>query len=353
LREVGLFAQGACVMALVLVLVSFASAARAQDASEARAHFEQGVAHFEEGRYDEALAEFRDAYRIRPHPSVLVNLANCYQSLGRPVEAAQHFERYLREARASLDSAATAEVQRALGAARASIGTIEIYGPAGVAVHVDGNDAGRTPLSRPVEVNPGMHVVEFRGTNGRVFTDRIQVPEGGSATAEAPIDATAPAEAPRNPLDERRPPPIEGADDLSEHDEPIEEPEPEVDGGGEFPIPVSTLIFGGVGVVSIVVGSVFGVVALGQQSDYEVLFNEWRATRPGPTRDLIALDAQDVDDARAANALIADIFLGVGAAALVAGAVIWILDATSDDDHPQIAVTPLPGGGAGSLRLSF
>jgi tetratricopeptide (TPR) repeat protein len=342
-------------MALVLVLVSFVSAARAQDANEARAHFEQGVAHFEEGRYSEALAEFRDAYRIRPHPSVLVNLANCYQNLGRPVEAAQHFERYLRDARGSLDSAATAEVQRALGASRASIGTIEIYGPAGVGVHVDGNDVGTTPLSRPIEVNPGMHVVEFRGTNGRVFTDRIEVSEGGTATAEAPIDATAPAEPPRNPVrNDRRPPPTEGADNLSEQEEPIEdrEPEPEVDDGGEFPIPVATLVLGGAGVVSIVVGSIFGGVALSQQSDYEALVDEWRGTRSGPERDLIALDAQDVDDARAANALIADVFLGVGAAALVAGAVIWILDATREDD-PQVAVTPLPGGGAGSLRLSF
>jgi tetratricopeptide (TPR) repeat protein len=340
------------VIASLVFVMSLASSAAAQDPSEARVHFEQGVAHFEAGRYEEALSQFRDAYRIRPHPSVLVNLANCYANLGRPVEAAQHFERYLRDARGAIDPATSAEVQRALGAARASIGTLEIYGAAGISVRVDGNDLGQTPLTRPVEVNPGMHTVEFRGPSGRVFTDRIEVSEGGSATAEAPIDASAPPER------ARRPPPRTGevAEGLSEQDDSdAAEPEAiDVDDGGSggFPIPVATLVAGGLGLVAIGVGTAFGVVALGQKSDYDDVLLQIRTTRDERERQNLALDAEDIDDARASNALLADVFFGVGIAALVTGAVIWIVDATGED-APAVAFAPLPGGAAGSLRLAF
>src|SRR5688572_7168726 len=112
---------------LVLLLAVAAPAAEAQDtAAQARARFDAGVQLFQRADYTRALDAFRDAYRIRPHPAVLVNIANCYLNMQRPVEAALNFERYLRESAQNLDPARRTEVETALGRARTMIATIEV-----------------------------------------------------------------------------------------------------------------------------------------------------------------------------------------------------------------------------------
>jgi len=63
--------------------------------SEAHRRFQLGVQHFQAGRYAEALGNFEHAYRLKPHPLVRVNIANCYDKLQRPVEAIDAFEAFL------------------------------------------------------------------------------------------------------------------------------------------------------------------------------------------------------------------------------------------------------------------
>src|SRR5262245_18965143 len=72
-------------------------AAQPSDADTTRAKhlFESGVAEYDAGHYANALNRFQEAYRIKPHPLVRVNIANCYQRLDRPVEAIEHFEGFL------------------------------------------------------------------------------------------------------------------------------------------------------------------------------------------------------------------------------------------------------------------
>ena len=61
--------------------------AQGADREVARRHFERGVALYEAENFDGALEEFRAAYEAQPHPSVLVNIANCYARTNRPVRA--------------------------------------------------------------------------------------------------------------------------------------------------------------------------------------------------------------------------------------------------------------------------
>src|SRR5690349_18880551 len=133
------------VLALVTIL-STASAEAQDQAAQARARFEAGVQLFQRNDFARALDAFRDAYRIRPHPTVLVNIANCYLNLQKPVEAAENFERYLRESGQNIEPARRTEVETALGRARTMIATIEVDAPPGTAVFVDGDQVGRTPL---------------------------------------------------------------------------------------------------------------------------------------------------------------------------------------------------------------
>jgi tetratricopeptide (TPR) repeat protein len=71
----------------------------------ARAHFLSGQSYFDEGRFGDALAEFREAYRISRVPGFQYNIGLGEEKLGHFDAAAAAFERYLREAPGAPDRA--------------------------------------------------------------------------------------------------------------------------------------------------------------------------------------------------------------------------------------------------------
>jgi hypothetical protein len=64
---------------------------------EARRHFNLGESYYSEGRYQEAVAAYRKAYEIKPHPAGLYNIAQAYERLLQYREAVTWFELYLKE----------------------------------------------------------------------------------------------------------------------------------------------------------------------------------------------------------------------------------------------------------------
>jgi tetratricopeptide (TPR) repeat protein len=69
-----------------------ASGTEAARLREAREHYEQAVAHYNLDEFAPALAEFREAYRLKPDPSFLFNIAQCHRKLGE-TDAALDFYR--------------------------------------------------------------------------------------------------------------------------------------------------------------------------------------------------------------------------------------------------------------------
>jgi tetratricopeptide (TPR) repeat protein len=62
----------------------------------AREHYEQAVAHYNLDEFAPALAEFREAYRLKPDPSFLFNIAQCHRKLGETDAALDFYRKYLR-----------------------------------------------------------------------------------------------------------------------------------------------------------------------------------------------------------------------------------------------------------------
>jgi tetratricopeptide (TPR) repeat protein len=89
---------------LIFGLNSFAYASPYED-ELARARFLSGQSYFDEGRFGDALNEFREAYRISRVPGFQYNIAVCEEKLGHADAAAVAFERYLREAPMAPDRA--------------------------------------------------------------------------------------------------------------------------------------------------------------------------------------------------------------------------------------------------------
>lgn len=90
-------------VALVLVLVSAAAYAQPKPPdkatrAKAAAMYEKGSAHYEAGRYSEAIPLFRDAYELVRDPVYLFNLAQSYRKVLDCERASEFYVRYLEEA---------------------------------------------------------------------------------------------------------------------------------------------------------------------------------------------------------------------------------------------------------------
>src|ERR1700733_10886292 len=87
----------------------FAAPSRAQSAAEdpttdmARTRFKEGVSFYDKGQYEQARAAFLQAYALKKHPAVLLNLAWSSLKSGRALEAERYFRQFLAEGKHSTD----------------------------------------------------------------------------------------------------------------------------------------------------------------------------------------------------------------------------------------------------------
>lgn len=80
---------------LSLLLTLLISTAHAEgDDARARELYENGAILYDEGRYEDAVAAWNEAYRISQRPGLLYNIANAEERLGRYKEALDHLNRY-------------------------------------------------------------------------------------------------------------------------------------------------------------------------------------------------------------------------------------------------------------------
>lgn len=89
----------ATVTTLALLGAGCPTAALAQDdTTVAKARYESGVRHFDLSEYDRALGDFKEAYRNKPDPVFLYNMAQCHRKLGHTDDAITFYQSYLRRA---------------------------------------------------------------------------------------------------------------------------------------------------------------------------------------------------------------------------------------------------------------
>jgi hypothetical protein len=161
--------------AALLLIVAFLLAAlqaSAQSASEpippeskaqARVHFDRGIALTSAGQLEAAVAEFESAYRLSPHYSVLFNIGQTHAAMGRSVDAAETFRRYLDEGGVALDAGRHKLVSELISFHEKRIGLLRLdVQPDGAEVSLDGRVIGTSPLREPVKVVAGTHGVAVR-----------------------------------------------------------------------------------------------------------------------------------------------------------------------------------------------
>src|SRR5580658_10616449 len=94
--------------------------------SMARARFKEGVGYYDKGQFELARASFLQAYALKKHPAVLLNLAwSCIKS-GHTLESARYFKQFLSDGKDVITDKQRADATDGLSQARAKLGQIDV-----------------------------------------------------------------------------------------------------------------------------------------------------------------------------------------------------------------------------------
>ncbi len=183
---IGSFGMGSIGLASIglgLAVSLWVPVAAAQSTDAARAHYERGIALYDEGQFSGALAEFEAAYEGSHRASILFNIGQIHARLGRAVEAVEALQRYLAESGAALspDRRALVESEIATQSARIATVTVAVSVP-GAVVSFDDVDVGSAPLASPLRTAAGEHVIVARADGFEPARFRFRIAGGEART---------------------------------------------------------------------------------------------------------------------------------------------------------------------------
>jgi tetratricopeptide (TPR) repeat protein len=314
------------VVAAILVVASVVAPAAAQpepaqaDAVAerervARARYDEAVAAYRAGNYQQAIALFLAADQLAPSAALSFNVARAYERLDDSAGALKFYRDYLRREVSPVNMAGVrtriAELESDLAARGVQQLTV-LSEPSGAFVSIDGEPRGPTPWTG--ELAPGNHELTLL-KEGYPVAKRGIVLEAAHA-AEVSV-SLARSEESSAPATSAAAPPTASAG---------QEPSPTVVGDAPAkhrfgPLPWITL---GVGGAALLAAGGFELARAGAEDD----------ARDAKTQ----IDYVDRYEAAHSNQTAARILLGVGGAFVVAGGVLVVLDLTSGKSAPAAAV---------------
>lgn len=294
-------------LSLSLLLSAPVFAEEKGDAGLAEALFQDGRRLMDEKDYDQACPKFEESYRLVSKLGTLLNLATCHDKQGKTGTAFSEYTKALSIAkeRGEQDRMDYTRAQLDELAPRLSKLVLELpHADPDTEVFVDGKPLGQATWGTPLPLDPGTHALEVRAPGKKPWTRDAKIPEEpGSVILEVPALQDAP-------------------DDAAPEPTPTEPSPPSDDDGSTQR--VLGFVVGGVGLVGIGVGAVFGLQTFSKQSDSEDHCVDTRCDQEGV----------DLRDEASTTGLISTIGFGAGVA-LAAVGVVLIATAGGDDMDPE------------------
>ena len=188
------------------------------DSDRANLLFKKGKLAFNDGKYEDALRIYGEAWRLKQSPDIAANLAQTESELGKHRDAAEHFAFAL----AHLLPSTTDEQKKALAEGleqeKKEVATLHVtLEPADAVLTVDDAPVN-LPANGDVFVQPGAHRYSATHEGYQVAAQPVQVSKGSSQVlwiklvpvggAASDAGATAPAPAP-TPASENAPPKLD------------------------------------------------------------------------------------------------------------------------------------------------
>jgi hypothetical protein len=176
---------------------------------QAAALMAEGVKQLHANGYDQALANFLEAYTQYPSPKILLNVATTLLEMGRPADAANTYQRYLSDPASGTDRIAEVKELLIRLDEQLTILTVRVT-PRGSEVSIDAGPfipVGSTLVTR---VRPGLHLARIRNTAGAMQEMTINGFEGENKEVQLAIAEPPPPPPPKNPpvIDPKQPPEV-------------------------------------------------------------------------------------------------------------------------------------------------
>src|SRR5579884_1229259 len=164
----------------------------------AEALFEDGRTLMAEGKYADACPKFADSQRLDPSPGTLLNLANCWEKLGRAATAWATYKEAASAANAAgrKDYVAAAERHADALASKLAHLTVTVASPVdGLVVKRDGVVVGHAEWGTPIPVDTGSHAVEASAPGYKAWVSSAEVSQDGAQVTVA-VPALEPSPSP-------------------------------------------------------------------------------------------------------------------------------------------------------------
>jgi hypothetical protein len=192
-RTLGLAPVVACALGAAPVFAQSPSAdtqpaagAPDEQTLQARRHFKSGTKLYRDGNYGGALAEFEEAYRLKPGAGSLQNVALSQKGLFRYAEAAASLEQLLARHAGELSEGERKAVDDALAELRGLIASIKLrVQPKTARILLDGRPLQPSDLAAPIVLNVGEHALSIDAP-GYAPERRVLRVAGGQR--ELPVD---------------------------------------------------------------------------------------------------------------------------------------------------------------------
>jgi hypothetical protein len=312
------------------------------DAANADSLFTEAKQLMASGDYASACPKLAESYRLDPGTGTLTALAVCHQHVGKVATAWSEFVEVASSAQRQGRADREAFARQQITALEPLLSRLTIQVPADVAlipnlqVRRDSVVVSQPAWGVPVPVDPGDHVIEATAPDREPWTGHITV-DASSDKKEIAVPLLLDKQAPATPPVDQTPapsPPPPGETPTERHT--------------AFPMRPVGLVVGGAGVVSLALGSYFGVTAISKSSSAKQLCS---ASTPCGSETAIS----ENNDAKS-DALISDITVIAGIAAIGTGLFMFLAapkDATPGESPPAAAwrLVPTFGRNGGALTL--
>jgi hypothetical protein len=318
-------------IACLALLTVEASVAEAQEASGDKAVAEQlfqdGRQLMKSGQVAAACPKFAESYRLAQKLGTLLNLATCHEEQGRTASAWAEFREAASQAKKVHEDERETYALEHLRDLEGRLSRLVIDAPDGgpdlvlkLVVKLDGQALGPAALGASVPVDPGDHVVEAFLPGRQPWRSSVHAPEGPATTrVRVPLLDSNETPTPA-PL---RAPPEEGSSDRS----------------GRRAVGFA---IGGLGVVGVVVGSVFGAKTFSLKSERDQHCQHAECDPRG----------LELHDEAKRAALISTVSFAAGGVALLAGGVLAFTDlGRTKSTRTAVQWSPAIGSGGAQMVL--
>ncbi len=311
----------------------------ATDKAAAETLFSEGRRLMDAGSFNEACSKLRDSQRLDPGVGTLLNLGWCYK---QNQQFASAWSTYKEAAAMARDAGQADREEHARGEAEALEGSLsrltvkvppELLEIPKLEIKLDGKPFLRGLFGVPLPIDAGERAVVATAPGMKQWTGKIDVQGTTPVEITVPMLEFAPPPAEEEPA---QPAPTPSAQPAVTGPNPVTPaPTPVADQGTGDTQRVAAIIVGGVGLVGLAVGTVFGISARSTYEDSDahctddnVCFDEGLELR---------------NDAKK-KAAFATVGFGVGIAGLAGGAILWFAAPSAEQQAARGNSTRLHAG---------